>query len=81
MRGLRLSTYFEIPQINTSFRQFDLKGNLEPGESLKDRAVAVYESGRLPYIEWQPSVGRQREWLTGIKKDASLTLDGTGLPL
>ena len=56
----------------------DLKGNLEPGDSLIDRAVAVYESDRLQYIEWQHCVSRQHELLTGLKKDASLTLDGTG---
>ena len=56
----------------------DLKGNLEPGDSLIDRAVAIYESDRLQYIEWQHCVSRQHELLTGLKKDASLTLDGTG---
>eukprot|EP00439_Symbiodinium_sp_Y106_P071017 s5691_g12.t1 len=55
----------------------DLKGNLEPGDSLIDRAVAVYESDRLQYIEWQHSVSRQHELLTGLKTDA-LTLDGSG---
>ena len=56
----------------------DLKGNLEPGDSLIDRAVAIYESDRLQYIEWQHCVSRQHELLTGLKKDASLTLDGAG---
>ncbi|CAE7829729.1 unnamed protein product [Symbiodinium sp. CCMP2592] len=56
----------------------DLRGNMEPGDSLIDRAVAIYESDRLQYVEWQHSVSRQHELLTGLKKDASLTLDSAG---
>lgn len=55
-----------------------IKGQLEPGDSLVDAAVAIYESDRLRYIEWQHCVSREHEITTSSKKDTSLSFDSSG---
>ena len=50
----------------------------EPGDSLVDKAVAIYESDRLLYQEWSTCVSREHELATGLKKDTGLTFDASG---
>ena len=50
----------------------------EPGDTLEDRAVSMYESDRLQYLDWPSCVSRQHELLTGQRKDSSVSFDGTG---
>lgn len=56
----------------------NLSGQLEPGDSLVDTAVSIYESDRLRYISWEHCVSREHEILTSTKKDNSLTFDSSG---
>eukprot|EP00435_Cladocopium_sp_Y103_P057169 s612_g19.t1 len=56
-----------------------ISGMLEPGDSLVDAAVAIYESDRMKYIEWQYCVSREHEVLTSTKKDTSLSFDSSGV--
>lgn len=51
-------------------------GHLEPGNSLVDFAVAIYESDRLKYLEWHVCISR--EIVTSSKKDIMLTFDASG---
>lgn len=55
-----------------------IRGQTEPGDSLVDTAVNIYESDRLRYIEWQFCVSREHEILTSSKKDTSLSFDASG---
>ena len=57
----------------------NLVGHLEPGDSLVDLAVQMYESDRLKYIEWQQCVSREHEILTQTKKDPMLSFDSSGM--
>ena len=57
----------------------NISGQLEPRDSLVDAAVAIHESDRLRYIEWQHCVSREHEILTSTKKDSSLTFDSNGV--
>ena len=56
-----------------------ISGLLEPGDSLVDAAVAIYESDRMKYIEWQYCVSREHEILTSTKKDTSVSFDSSGV--
>ena len=56
-----------------------IQGMLEPGDSLVDAAVAIYESNRIKYIEWQHCVSREHEVLTSTKKDTALSFDASGV--
>ena len=56
-----------------------IQGMIEPGDSLVDTAVAIYESDRIKYIEWQFCVSREHEVLTSSKKDTSLSFDSSGV--
>ena len=56
-----------------------ISGMMEPGDSLVDAAVAIYESDRIKYIEWQQCVSREHEVLTSTKKDTSLSFDSSGV--
>ena len=55
-----------------------MQGQMEPGDSLVDLAVNIYESDRLRYISWENCVSREHEILTSSKKDAALTFDSNG---
>eukprot|EP00435_Cladocopium_sp_Y103_P071504 s1184_g37.t1 len=55
-----------------------MAGNLEPGDSLVDAAVSLYESDRLRYLSWDSCVSREHEILTASKRDLSLTFDSSG---
>lgn len=56
-----------------------IQGMLEPGDSLVDAAVSIYESDRIKYIEWQHCVSREHEVLTSTKKDTALSFDSNGV--
>ena len=56
-----------------------ISGMLEPGDSLVDAAVAIYEADRIKYIEWQHCMSREHEVLTSTKKDTSLSFDSSGV--
>ena len=56
-----------------------ITGMLEPADSLVDAAVAIYESDRIKYIEWQNCISREHEILTSTKKDTSLSFDSSGV--
>ena len=56
----------------------NMQGHMEPGDSLVDLAVNIYESDRLRYIAWENCVSREHEILTSSKKDAALTFDNSG---
>lgn len=55
-----------------------ITGQYEPGDTVVDRCVAIYDSDRLQYVDWSSSVSREHELLTGTKKDASLSFDAGG---
>lgn len=55
-----------------------IEGMTEPGDSLIDTAVSIYEGDRIKYIEWQYCVSREHEIMTSSKKDSGLTLDSSG---
>ena len=55
-----------------------ITGQYEPGDTLVDKCISIYDSDRLQYVEWSASVSREHELLSGTKKDASLTLDSSG---
>ena len=55
-----------------------MQGQMEPGDSLVDLAVNIYESDRLRYVAWENCVSREHEILTSSKKDAALTFDSSG---
>lgn len=55
-----------------------ITGQYEPGDTLIDRCIAIYDSDRLQYVEWSASVSREHELLSGTKKDSSLTFDAGG---
>ena len=56
----------------------NMRGHMEPGDSLVDAAVNIYESDRLRYLAWETCVSREHEMLTSSKKDSSLTFDTSG---
>ena len=56
----------------------NMQGQMEPGDSLVDLAVNIYESDRLRYIPWESCVSREHEILTSSKKDNALTFDSNG---
>lgn len=56
----------------------NIPGHLEPGDSLVDAAVQMYEQDRLRYIEWQQCVSREHEVLTQSKRDPLLSFDASG---
>ena len=55
-----------------------ITGQYEPGDTLIDRCISIYDSDRLQYVEWSSAVSREHELLSGTKKDASLTFDASG---
>ena len=56
----------------------NMQGQMEPGDSLIDAAVGIYESDRLSYIAWEKCVSREHEMMTSSKKDTSLSFDNSG---
>ena len=67
-----------LKEQQSRLKGIDLTGHHEPGDGLVDRAVSMYESDRLQYIEWASCISRQHELLTGQKKDSSVSFDNTG---
>ena len=55
-----------------------IQGQQEPGDSLVDLAVSIYESDRLKHIPWEQCVSREHEILTSTKKDPLLSFDSNG---
>ena len=55
-----------------------ITGQYEPGDTLIDRCISIYDSDRLQYVEWSSAVSREHELLSGTKKDTSLTFDASG---
>eukprot|EP00435_Cladocopium_sp_Y103_P072472 s116_g40.t1 len=55
-----------------------ISGQYEPGDTLIDKCISIYDSDRLQYVERSASVSRGHELLTGSKKDASLSFDSSG---
>ena len=62
-----------LKEQQSQLKGIDLSGHHEPGDGLVDRAVSMYESDRLQYIEWASCISRQHELLTGQKKDSSVS--------
>ena len=62
----------------TRLKGLKIQGQLEPGDSLVDAAVSIYESDRLRYLEWHTCVSREHEILTSSRKDPALTFDSSG---
>ena len=62
----------------TRLKGLNISGHLEPGDSLVDAAVQMYEQDRLRYIEWPQCVSREHEILTQSKRDALLSFDASG---
>ena len=50
-----------------------IRGHLEPGDSLIDKAMTVDESDRLQYLEWQVYMSREHELLTSSMKEPRLS--------
>ena len=59
-------------------RGINISGPLEPGDSLIDKCISIYESDRIQYVSWESAVSREHESLTGLKRDTQLTFDGSG---
>lgn len=55
-----------------------ISGQYEPGDTLVDKCISIYDSDRLQYIAWQDCVSREHELLTGTKKDPALSFDTSG---
>ena len=55
-----------------------IQGQQEPGDSLVDLAVGIYEADRLEHISWELCVSREHEILTSTKKDPLLSFDSNG---
>ena len=55
-----------------------ITGQYEPGDTLADKCISIYDSDRLQYVEWSASVSREHELLSGSKRDSSLTFDSLG---
>eukprot|EP00435_Cladocopium_sp_Y103_P056490 s946_g19.t1 len=55
-----------------------ISGQYEPGDTLIDRCISIYDSDRLQYVEWAVSVSREHELLTGTKRDSSISFDSSG---
>ena len=67
-----------LKQQQTRLAGVEISGQYEPGDTLIDRCIAIYDADRLQYVSWQDCVSREHELLTGTKKDQSLTFDATG---
>ena len=67
-----------LKQQQTRLQGINIAGPLEPGDSLVDKCIAIYESDRIQYVAWETAVSREHELLTGLKKDTQLTFDGSG---
>eukprot|EP00435_Cladocopium_sp_Y103_P070421 s975_g35.t1 len=68
-----------LKQQQQRLKGLNIAGPLEPGDSLVDRCIAIYESDRIQYVSWESSVSREHELLTGNKRDTQLTFDGSGV--
>ena len=55
----------------------NIKGFLEPSDSLVDIACTQYDNNRLAYIPWEKCTSRTDEQEKDLKKDQTLTLDVT----
>ena len=55
-----------------------IRGPYEPGDTLVDRCVQMYENDRLQYIPWDVCVSREHELLTSTKKDQRVTVQSSG---
>ena len=55
------------------------QGQQEPGESLVDLAVGIYQGDRLRHIPWDQYVSREHEILTSTKMDPLLSFDSSGI--
>ena len=53
----------------------NIKGFLEPSDSLVDIACTQYDNNRLAYIPWEKCTSRTDEQEKDLKKDQTLTLD------
>ena len=62
----------------SKLKGLDIRGAHEPGDSLVDRCVAMYEADRLQYVAWTASVSREHELLYASKHDKLLSLDASG---
>ena len=56
----------------------DIRGAHEPGDSLVDKCVAMYEADRLQYVTWASAVSREHELLHASKHEKLLALDPSG---
>lgn len=67
-----------LKQQQDRLKGINISGPLEPGDSLIDKCISIYESDRIQYVSWETAVSREHELLTGLKRDAQLTFDGSG---
>lgn len=56
----------------------NMRRHMEPGDSLVDAAVNIYETDRMRYLTWETCISREHEVLTASKKDTALTFDSSG---
>ena len=68
-----------LKQQQDRLKGINIAGPLEPGDSLVDKCISIYESDRIQYVAWETAVSREHELLTGSKKDAQLTFDSSGV--
>ena len=68
-----------LKQQQIRLKGINIAGPLEPGDSLIDKCISIYESDRLQYVSWEIAVSREHELLTGSKRDTQLTFDGSGV--
>ena len=67
-----------LKQQQDRLKGINISGPLEPGDSLIDKCISIYESDHIQYVSWESAVSREHELLTGTKRDAQLTFDGSG---
>ena len=68
-----------LKQQQNRLKGINIAGPLEPGDSLIDKCISIYESDRIQYVAWEVAVSREHELLTGSKRDTQLTFDGSGV--
>ena len=50
-----------LKQQQARLRGVNIAGPLEPGDSLVDRCISIYESDRIQYVAWESAVSREHE--------------------
>ena len=55
-----------------------IRGPYEPGDTLVDRFVSVYENDRIQWVSWDMCVSHEHELLSSSKRDQRLVVQSSG---